>query len=137
MTSVTFTRPLVVHGVRVVEREDGLFMAMLRQRGNASSFRAIARLATAETRALAAKGSWKNLRAIGRDERPQEVRARLHGPQGGRVCLQVSWRRLGRPNVQVWWHLSYHILIMLNKAGDHTRKDNSDLRTRRMITFLW
>jgi stage V sporulation protein G len=77
MASVTFNESFVVHGVRVVEGENGLFVAMPRQRDSEGNYRDIAHPITAEARALVASMVLEEYqKAMERGERPNEVRSR-------------------------------------------------------------
>lgn len=77
MASVTFAESFVVHGVRVIEGEKGLFVAMPRQRDSEGNFRDVAHPVTAEARALvASKVLEEYQRAIERGERPRSVQTR-------------------------------------------------------------
>jgi len=80
MASVTFDDSFVVHGVRVVEGEKGLFVAMPRQRDAEGNFRDIAHPVTAEARAVvASKVLEEYQRAMERGERPRSVQSRSRG----------------------------------------------------------
>lgn len=80
MASVTLADSFVVHGVRVVEGEKGLFVTMPRQRDSEGNFRDVAHPVTAEARALvSSKVLEEYQRAMERGERPKSVESRSRG----------------------------------------------------------
>jgi stage V sporulation protein G len=77
MASVTLGDSFVVHGVRVVEGQNGLFVTMPRQKDGEGNYRDIAHPITAEARALMASSVLEEYqRAMERGDRPKEVRPR-------------------------------------------------------------
>jgi stage V sporulation protein G len=77
MASVTLNDSFVIHGVRVLEGENGLFVGMPRQKDSEGNFRDIAHPVTAEARALVASQVLEEYqRAMERGDRPKEVRSR-------------------------------------------------------------
>ena len=77
MASVTFADSFVVHGVRVVESEKGLFVAMPQRRDNEGNYRDIAHPVTPEARALVSSVVLEEYqRAMERGERPKSVQPR-------------------------------------------------------------
>lgn len=77
MASVTFSDSFVVHGLRVVESEKGLFVAMPQRREAEGTYRDMAHPITPEARALVASVVLEEYqRAMERGERPKAARDR-------------------------------------------------------------
>lgn len=74
VASVTLGDSFVVHGVRVVEGEKGLFVSMPQRKDGQGAYRDVAHPVTAEARALVASKVLEGYQqAIERGERPREV----------------------------------------------------------------
>ena len=80
MASVMLAESFVVHGVRVVEGEKGLFVAMPQRKDAEGNFRDIAHPVTPEARALVASFVLEEYeRVMERGERPRQVPSRSRG----------------------------------------------------------
>lgn len=74
MASVTLGDSFVVHGVRVVESEKGLFVAMPQRKDGQGQYRDVAHPVSAELRARISSAVLEGYQqAIERGERPREV----------------------------------------------------------------
>lgn len=80
MASVTFGGAFTVHGLRVVEGEKGLFVAMPQRKGPDGQYRDLAHPTTAEMRTLVSHAVLEGYeKALERGERPKEVTSRSRG----------------------------------------------------------
>lgn len=74
MASVTIANAFTVHGLRVVEGEKGLFVAMPQRKGPDGQYRDLAHPVTADMRTLVSHAVLEGYeKAIERGERPKEV----------------------------------------------------------------
>jgi stage V sporulation protein G len=77
MASVTLGESFVVHGLRVVEGEKGLFVAMPQRKDGQGNYRDVAHPVTPEMRAVVSSAVLEGYQqAIERGERPREKPSR-------------------------------------------------------------
>lgn len=77
MASVTFGEAFTVHGLRVVEGENGLFVAMPQRRDAQGNYRDVAHPITAEMRGVLSSFVLEEYqRVMERGEKPREVNSR-------------------------------------------------------------